>query len=530
MTDNPLLEAPIAEVTVFQDGARVVRKGRLAVPAGSPTVVLADLPPSVDTASVRVTARGKGVTLRDVEVRRDYRTEPVHEHTGRLRAEVDRCKDAVRQLEDEDAAEQARLDYLGHLSEAAATALARAVGYGRADHDQLTRMADELAGGTAAALTSRRSIAGRRRTAKRDLDAAERRLAEAESAGATTAAVVEIGTTLEVAEGTDVALEVSYHVTGAAWRPLYDLRLQGEKLAVAYLAEVTQHTGEDWPEVPLTLSTTRRGRHSDLPELQPWYIGRAQPPPARHAFAARARAPMPMAPQAAGGVMASAEFGLDEELEEAIELFATAEESGAALVYRVPVPVPVPSDGAPHKTTVGRIELDAQLDHLTVPPMAQEAYLRATVTNTSEMLFLAGSAQVFHEEEYVGPTHLDTTAPGEEIEVQLGVDDRIRVERELRKRATSKALLGGTRTVDVAYEVTVENHRGRPARVTVKDHIPVSRDGDVKVRVRETVPKPTEQDELGELTWELAMEPGGKASVRFSFTVEHPAGVVVAGL
>src|ERR1700721_1231728 len=52
LTGNPLLHAPIPEVTVFQDGARVLRKGRLAVPAGSPTVVLSDLPPSVDTASV----------------------------------------------------------------------------------------------------------------------------------------------------------------------------------------------------------------------------------------------------------------------------------------------------------------------------------------------------------------------------------------------------------------------------------------------------------------------------------------------
>ena len=87
------------------------------------------------------------------------------------------------------------------------------------------------------------------------------------------------------------------------------------------------------------------------------------------------------------------------------------------------------------------------------------------------------------------------------------MDDQIKVERKLRRRSTSKALLGGTRTIDIAYEITVENHRDRDATVSVHDHIPVSTDGDVKVRARETSPPPAETDDLGELTWNLALAP-----------------------
>ncbi len=43
-------------------------------------------------------------------------------------------------MRDEDGAEQARLNFLDHHSEAAATALAPAVGSGRADHNDLARM------------------------------------------------------------------------------------------------------------------------------------------------------------------------------------------------------------------------------------------------------------------------------------------------------------------------------------------------------------------------------------------------------
>ena len=121
-------------------------------------------------------------------------------------------------------------------------------------------------------------------------------------------------------------------------------------------------------------------------------------------------------------------------------------------------------------------------------------------------------------------------ASGEEFELQFGVDDQIRVERKLRRRSTSKAVIGATRTIDIAYEITVENHRQDKARVSVHDHVPVSADGDIKVRLREASPDPAGQDDLGELTWELSLDAGQTATIRYRFTVEHPAQVTIAGL
>ena len=63
------------------------------------------------------------------------------------------------------------------------------------------------------------------------------------------------------------------------------------------------------------------------------------------------------------------------------------------------------------------------------------------------------------------------------------------------------------------------------------DHIPVSTDGDVKVRARETSPPPAATDDLGELTWNLALDPApSRPPSGTGFTVEHPAQVAVTGL
>ena len=542
MTDTGVLvntgqesaDTPITGVTVFTDGARVTRAGVRQVQPGVHPVVVASLTESADPSSVRVAARGHDLALLNVEVQRRVGTEPRRESLAKLRADVERCREAVKELDDADEAERAGLGFLGHLSEAAATALARALSAGRAGYDELAGMAGHLSASTAAALTRRREIAARRRVAQRELDAAEERLAGAEQPGEPVV-FTEVLVLLEAAAATDAEIELTYHVAGASWRPLYDLVLDGERLNVSYLAEITQRTGEDWPEVTLVLSTTRQGLRQTLPELSPWYIGRLQPPRVR-----AVRAPAPGAPMsAAAGSGADESFGAPvpaprafaAALPEAKELSAAPaqSESGAGLVYTVARPLAVPSDGGPHKTLVAKSAADARLDYLTVPVLAPEAYLRATVTN-GPLLLLPGQARIFHGPQFVGETHLDSVAPGEEFEVQLGVDDQIKVERKLRRRTTSKAVLGSTRTVDIGYEITVENHRDRKATVSVHDHIPVSTDGDIKVRPRETTPAPDSTDDLGELTWTLTLPPGESAAVRHRFTVEHPAQVTVVGL
>ena len=197
MAAGTSLDAPIVAVTVFRDGARVQRSGTVSVEPGLRPVVIGGLPASVDPASVRVAARGPGLALLDVEVHRRYRTDPLREETARLRAEVDRCRDLVQGLDDEDTAEQARLSFLGHLSESAATALARAVSFGRAGHDDLARMAGHLSADTGDSLGRRREISARRRSARRELEAAEQRLEAAEMRADHTVAFIEVSATLE---------------------------------------------------------------------------------------------------------------------------------------------------------------------------------------------------------------------------------------------------------------------------------------------------------------------------------------------
>jgi len=174
-------------------------------------------------------------------------------------------------------------------------------------------------------------------------------------------------------------------------------------------------------------------------------------------------------------------------------------------------------------------ELPARLDHVTVPLRGPEAYLRATVTNSSEHTLRPGPAAIFHDTEYVGTTGLEPWAPGEEVELALGIDDRVRVERELVRRAAGKAMLGGTRRHEAAYKITVGNYGPRTASITVIDQIPVSRDEAIVVREVRIEPKPAEQTDLGEITWELSLAPNETAELTIAFRVDVGKDIALHG-
>lgn len=149
--------------------------------------------------------------------------------------------------------------------------------------------------------------------------------------------------------------------------------------------------------------------------------------------------------------------------------------------------------------------------------------------NTSEHTLRPGRASVFHGAEFAGTTELEPWAPGEEVELALGVDDRVRVERELVRRTAGKATVGRTRRREAEYRITIGNYGRRAANVTVLDQVPVSRDEAIVVRDVRCSPKPAEETELGELTWRLSVEPGKAAEISFGFRVDLAKGVELAG-
>jgi uncharacterized protein (TIGR02231 family) len=174
--------------------------------------------------------------------------------------------------------------------------------------------------------------------------------------------------------------------------------------------------------------------------------------------------------------------------------------------------------------------LNPLLDYVTAPKLVQAAYRRAKVENDSPYTLLPGQANLFSGPEFIGSIPLELTAPQGEIELYLGTDDRIKVERELKRREVDKTLLGGRRRVHYGYEIKLENLTPNQAKIELQDQLPVGRHEEIKVRLESAEPKPQDLSELNLLKWEFELASKEKQTVRFNFSVEYPQAMEITGL
>ncbi|HET9140193.1 mucoidy inhibitor MuiA family protein [Actinophytocola sp.] len=504
-------------MTVYPGQARITRRGTVSAAAGEQRVRLGGLPLGLRPDSVRVNGRGPATVL-GVDVLAEHHPRSPDATVDELEKRRETLQGRLAELDDEATVLGAREQLIESLVRRAAAAFARTLTES-GDTDRVAATGDALAAQLAAVLAARRELADRRRDVQLELDAVGRRLHEL--LAQQTPDRLAVAVDLDMARDGEIELEISYLVDSARWESRYDVRLHDEQLTLTWFGLITQHSGEDWPECDLRLSTARPASAVTVPELDPWYLDRHEVTVYRtRSMDAVAGAPMPAAP---GMALAQAAP------ERAAVATATVEQGVTAAVYTPARRIAVPSDGSPHRTTVTVAELSARLDHVTVPLKGPEAYLRATAVNSSEHTLRPGPAAIFHETEFVGTTRLEPWAPGEEVELALGVDDRVRVERELVRRAAGKAVLGGTRRHEAAYRITVGNYGPRRANVTVVDQIPVSRDDAIVVREVQLDPKPAEQSDLGEVTWKLELDPGATAELTLGFRVDVAKGVRLAG-
>ncbi|MGI5214150.1 DUF4139 domain-containing protein [Plantactinospora sp. CA-290183] len=552
------VDAPIVSVTVYPDRARVTRRTRLSLPPGEHRVRIGSLPLGLRRDSLRVGGRGPAAVL-GVDVLTDVQPRTTDTTAAELEERRWGLAAELSELADADAVEAQRGEFLTLLSQRAAGTYARSLASGDTAPGDIVGFADSMAGQAAAGHARRRELKRRREDTQERLAAIERELAalpakrepdrlaaevtvrvdgtdpsDDTDAGAGTGPADGTGDPADEQggepAGAEVQLELSYVVEGAGWHSSYDLRLVDETLTLTWFGLVSQRTGEDWPECELLLSTARPAVATGLPELAPWYLDAAVPWPQQDVGWGSQPMPVPAGMPAAGGApQRSSEADTRRRAAPLAQPTATVEQGVMAATYRPARAVAVPADGGAHRAVVAVLELATTLDHVTAPVLTTEVHLRATVVNSSAHTLLPGTASVFHGGDFVGGAQLPAWAPGEQIELALGLDERIRVKRELVRRGDTRATLGSTRRRELEYRTTVANHTPRPARVTVLDQLPVSRHEGIAVRELRLDPPPTQRGDLGELRWRLELPPGASGEILTGLRVELAKGVDLAG-
>jgi len=304
-------------------------------------------------------------------------------------------------------------------------------------------------------------------------------------------------------------------------------------MELAFLGSVWQRTGEDWSDVSLRVSTAQPARGLFVPQLEPRYLARAEPP--RPMLQRRERGmPMPSAPAMARSAAPEAEAYQLDEAKVAVEIpQATVEEGLLSASFTTPRRETVDGSGQARKVSLARFPLKAEIVRTAAPRVEAAAFLTAKAVNETGFPLLAGTAGVYLGDEFVGRAAIAATPPGGELQLAFGADDRIEIDRKvLERRRESAGIISKDEVYRYRVRIGVKNRYAAPVAVKLLDLVPVSRDEKIEVKVLEGTTAATREDpeRPGVKVWELALTPREEKVVELRYEVRYPRGFPIAGL
>lgn len=342
----------------------------------------------------------------------------------------------------------------------------------------------------------------------------------------------------------ELSLTLSYIIPGPSWVPVYDIRVDSEQknLELSYQALISQSTSEDWDDVEISLSTAQVQLYGREPELDPWYIDFYHP------------APPPRPLMRSAGMQAKAKKALPDYEEEdaladnfvmsgsapapepSVEMPAVSVETRASSVeFHIQARTSIHSDGNAHKAGILTHSLPASFHYSSTPRLSAHAFLQAAVKNETDFPLLAGETHIFMDNAFVANASIDTTAPNEEFDLFLGVDESIRVEHKLIKRFNkNEGLIGKKKKIIYQYLIHLHNLKQTEEKIVIKDQIPVSMQQDIVVHLIEPAYKQDtetlKKSEQDFLEWHIDLGPGQETDLRLEFSVEYPERSQIQGL
>jgi len=601
----------VSSVTVFLNKALVAREFSKSFEPGLYTVRFSQLPFSLEDDSIRVSGKGTAeVKILNVRTQEEFLAEAFRKEARKSAEEFDELRQEIGKWEDGLKTLQNRERFLISLSEKTAEAITQAKEVKPPSLAEWESMLDFLE-------KQLNALNARKRESQVKIDTLrnqENRLRQEMVSDQKGLVKMEktILIDLEVLRRGDLRISASYIIPHASWVPVYDLRISSEEKdsSLGYGALISQDTGEDWPDVSLTLSTAKPVFIKEFPKIEPAYliVSMSEKGVIRGQVLFEEGAPLPgvtvtlsgesvqkrqfistdegyfeFADLPPGSYDVTAELeGFNRTVHKGVRVYggkisvlnitlplATIEEeitvtAQASLLdmkdldpdelermlfqddmvreaepeeaiitehdistsFDLKHKESVLSGKEPQKVFIAQQPVEVTLDHLVVPKVSENTFLRARIKNLSNIPYIPGKISVFLEGTFVNSSHLPMVNPGESYELPVGIDDSVKVIRKsLSQVSKSRGIFKNKLQVMLGYAISAENFKRDRVELTIIDQIPVSKSEEIEVEVDQITPQPIPDKasaEKGIMRWKLELAPGEKKTVEVRYRVIYP--------
>jgi len=215
--------------------------------------------------------------------------------------------------------------------------------------------------------------------------------------------------------------------------------------------------------------------------------------------------------------------------------YATQDASGAAISnipliqvenqtsvkFEIDVPYSILSDNKNYSVDMVNYNIPADYQYYSVPKIENEAFLIASIKDWEQYNLLKGEANIFFEGTYVGKTLLDVRFAADSLQISLGRDKNVVVERKKISDYSSKKFIGSRKEENRDWRISVKNNKSETINMLVMDQTPVSTLDEIKVEILE-LSKGKQGLNTGEIRWEFDLEPSKSKNIELKYLVKYP--------
>ncbi len=480
--DSLKVKTKISEVTVYLRGAQVTRQGKIYVPKGTTNIILYNLSPNINASSIQIKSK-QDITLLGVVHQLDFF------HNPKKTTEVLALEASRQALNEKILFEQNML--FVYKEEEAMILANKSIGSQEQGVSviELQKTADfyrkKLTEIKLLQLECNRKIANYKEEIVKI--ASQQRELNVKKEQPTSEIII----TVSSKKAQTVSLEALYVITTAGWKAKYDLRAISvtKPISLVYKGEVYQGSGFDWKDVKLTLSTGEPLKSGTKPELSTWWLD--------------------FIPTNSNN-----------------NKQAYNNKNSTTHTFKIPNSYTIPTDGKNHSIEITKYSLPSNYEYSAIPKKDKDAFLMARITDWEQYHLLNGSINLFFEGTYIGSSDLNVNIPDDTLNISLGRDKNIIIEREKLKDFTKERIIGTKKVVTYVFEIKIRNNKYEKINLIIEDQIPVSQNDKIDIELEES--SDAKYDELtGKLTWDLKLNPSETKVLKFKYTVKYPKSQIV---
>ena len=318
------------------------------------------------------------------------------------------------------------------------------------------------------------------------------------------------------------SVKLHYQVRGAGWEPTYQARLNTntDQLSITASAIIAQQTGENWTNIPLTLSTVNPNQTttSQLPSVDRLSLYEEN----QDQFVRRDAPMMEAAPVVVMGKNYADSAGAS--MAPLPSFTVSSQNKNGIIEYKLPQRVSIPSDGRRVRTVIDEQSGKSKLWIRSTPSREAAGYWYASAPFLTPA-WVDGSLQLYRDDNYVGQSRYSYLMLKEQG-IGFGIDPNMII-----KQLTNESKEGDkgafnrlqTLTKTQAYQFT--NQHDRSVHLQVLGSEPVSQDDNIKVTVTHTPPV-TEKDwnnNKGIVAWEFDLASKQSQVIQSTSQISYPA-------